>query len=169
MPPPAAPSFTATSLSTRRSRSVSFALVAPTFWIPCTTWIPHSSCSTNVLRYLKCEIELFLTRLVFVLEGEGVRCPILLVALHRHYMYIPPQAQIMGTHDYVCAITCSTRWLSCLATLNDDIRRMLKVAKDYHTNLAAVKTSPTISRDLPAWYHSGTMWANNLPQFGREP
>jgi len=24
----------------------------------------------------------------------------------------PPQAQIMGTHDYVCVITCSTTWLS---------------------------------------------------------
>ena len=40
-----------------------------------------------------------------------------------------------------------------LATLNDDIRRMLNVARDYHANLAAVKASPAISCQLPAWYH----------------
>jgi len=39
------------------------------------------------------------------------------------------------------------------AKMNDDIRRMLKVAKSYNTNLAAVKMSARLRRDLPAWYH----------------
>jgi len=111
MLPPATPSFTATSLSTRISRGVSFGLVASPFWMPCSTWIPQSARSTLVLRYLKREITLFLTPLAFVLEREGVRCPILLVTLHQQYKRMPPQVQTTGTHDYVCAITCSTRWL----------------------------------------------------------
>jgi len=37
--------------------------------------------------------------------------------------------------------------------MNDDIRRMLKVAKSYNTNLAAVKMSAHLCQDLPAWYH----------------
>jgi len=90
MPSPAAPSFTATDLSTRSSRSVSFGLVVSPFWIPCTTWIPHSNRSTLVLRYLKCGIKLFQTSLASVLEG--VRRPKLLVALHRHSMRTPTYA-----------------------------------------------------------------------------
>ena len=37
--------------------------------------------------------------------------------------------------------------------LNDDIKRMLKTAKDHHTNLAAVKIPLHLQRELPAWYH----------------
>jgi len=40
-----------------------------------------------------------------------------------------------------------------LTCLNDNIRRMIKVAKDYNTNLAAVKTSACQRKQLPAWYH----------------
>ena len=101
MLPPTAPSFTATYLSTRISRSVSFGLVASPFWVPWTTWIPQSNRSTLVLRYLKCEIKLLLKPLASLLEGEGVRRPILLVALHRHYRCMPWRAQIMSTHNYV--------------------------------------------------------------------
>jgi ribonuclease HI len=36
--------------------------------------------------------------------------------------------------------------------LNDDIKRMLKVAKEYNVNLAAVKLSPRQRQELPAWY-----------------
>ena len=36
---------------------------------------------------------------------------------------------------------------------NDDIRRMLKAAKTHHTNLAAVKLSVRLRKELPAWYH----------------
>lgn len=43
-----------------------------------------------------------------------------------------------------------------LATLNDGIRRMLKVAKKYNTNLAAIRLSPGVCATLPAWYHPGT-------------
>ena len=37
--------------------------------------------------------------------------------------------------------------------LNDDIRRMLKVARDHRTNLAAIKVSTHLRHELPAWYH----------------
>jgi len=40
-----------------------------------------------------------------------------------------------------------------LAKLNDNIRCMLKVARTYNTNLAVVKVSAWIQRELPAWYH----------------
>ena len=40
-----------------------------------------------------------------------------------------------------------------LATLNEGIRRMLKVAKKYNTNLAAIRLSPGVRATLPAWYH----------------
>ena len=40
-----------------------------------------------------------------------------------------------------------------LATLNEGIIRMLKVAKKYDTNLAAIRLSPGIRATLPAWYH----------------
>lgn len=39
------------------------------------------------------------------------------------------------------------------ARMNDDIRRMLKVAISYNTNLAAIKMSVRLCQDLPAWYH----------------
>jgi len=41
----------------------------------------------------------------------------------------------------------------CTAFLNDDIKRMLKVAKNHNTNLAAVKISARLCKELPAWYH----------------
>jgi len=37
--------------------------------------------------------------------------------------------------------------------LNDDIRRMLKIARTYKTNLAAIKMNPYLLSQLPAWYH----------------
>ena len=40
-----------------------------------------------------------------------------------------------------------------LATLNKGIIRMLRVAKKYKTNLAAIRLSPGIKATLPAWYH----------------
>jgi len=40
-----------------------------------------------------------------------------------------------------------------LTRLNDDIKRMLKAAKDHNTNLAAVKVTARLHRELPAWYH----------------
>ena len=42
-----------------------------------------------------------------------------------------------------------------LATLNGGIRRMLRVAKKYNTNLAAIRLSPGVCATLPAWYHPG--------------
>lgn len=41
------------------------------------------------------------------------------------------------------------------ATMGDDIIRMIKVAKKYKTNLAAIRLSPAIRAKLPAWYHPG--------------
>jgi hypothetical protein len=40
--------------------------------------------------------------------------------------------------------------------LNDDIKRMFQVVKKYNTNLAAIKMSPHILTQLPAWYHITT-------------
>jgi ribonuclease HI/exonuclease III len=37
--------------------------------------------------------------------------------------------------------------------LNDDISRMLKMAKKNNTNLAAIRLSPQLRAQLPAWYH----------------
>ena len=37
--------------------------------------------------------------------------------------------------------------------LNDNIKHMLKVAKKHNTNLAAVKISTHLCKELPAWYH----------------
>ena len=37
--------------------------------------------------------------------------------------------------------------------LNDDIRRMLKAARDHGTNLAVVKIPLHLRNELPAWYH----------------
>ena len=37
--------------------------------------------------------------------------------------------------------------------LNDDIKRMLKTARTYKVNLAAIKLTPQLSAQLPAWYH----------------
>ena len=37
--------------------------------------------------------------------------------------------------------------------LNNDIMRMIKVAKKYNTNLSAIKFTPQILAQLPAWYH----------------
>ena len=37
--------------------------------------------------------------------------------------------------------------------LNENIKRMLKVAKAYGTNLAAIRLSPSVRSALPAWYH----------------
>lgn len=40
-----------------------------------------------------------------------------------------------------------------LALLNDGIIRMLKAARTYKTNLAAIRLSPGVQAALPAWYH----------------
>ena len=37
--------------------------------------------------------------------------------------------------------------------LNGDITRMLKVARKYNTNLAAIRLNPRLRAQLPAWYH----------------
>lgn len=39
------------------------------------------------------------------------------------------------------------------ALLDDDTVRMLKAAKKHHTNLAAIRLSPNLRAQLPAWYH----------------
>ena len=39
------------------------------------------------------------------------------------------------------------------ARMNNDIQRMIKIAKKYDTNLAAIRITPQISAQLPAWYH----------------
>lgn len=39
--------------------------------------------------------------------------------------------------------------------LNENIRRMLKTASKYETNLAAICLSPKVQASLPAWYHPG--------------
>ena len=39
--------------------------------------------------------------------------------------------------------------------MNPNIRRMLNLAKKYHTNLAAIRLSPSVRARLPAWYHPG--------------
>ena len=40
-----------------------------------------------------------------------------------------------------------------LESLNEGIIRMLKVARTYRTNLAAIRLSPGVRATLPAWYH----------------
>jgi hypothetical protein len=40
-----------------------------------------------------------------------------------------------------------------VALLNSDIIRMLKTAKKYGTNLAAIRISPHLKKQLPAFYH----------------
>ena len=40
-----------------------------------------------------------------------------------------------------------------LATLNNGIIRMLRIARKYKTNLAAIRLSPSVRASLPAWYH----------------
>ncbi|KAH9180214.1 hypothetical protein EDB89DRAFT_1840145 [Lactarius sanguifluus] len=40
-------------------------------------------------------------------------------------------------------------------TLGEDTIRMLKTAKKYKTNLAALRLSPALRAMLPAWYHPG--------------
>ena len=40
-----------------------------------------------------------------------------------------------------------------LRLLNDGIIRMLRVARKYHTHLAAIRLSPQLRAQLPAWYH----------------
>lgn len=37
--------------------------------------------------------------------------------------------------------------------LNDDIRRMIKVANKYHANMDAIRITPHLLNQLPAWYH----------------
>ena len=37
--------------------------------------------------------------------------------------------------------------------MNDDIIRMLKTAKKYNTHLAAIRITPQLRAQLPAWYH----------------
>ena len=39
------------------------------------------------------------------------------------------------------------------AALNDDIIRMIKTAKKHNTNLAAIRLTPHLRSELPAWYH----------------
>jgi len=39
------------------------------------------------------------------------------------------------------------------ALMNDDIMRMLKIAKKYHVNLAVIRLSPELRMHLPVWYH----------------
>jgi len=41
-----------------------------------------------------------------------------------------------------------------LTRLNDDIKCMIKAAKDQNTNLAAVKIPAHLRKELPAWYHT---------------
>ena len=43
-----------------------------------------------------------------------------------------------------------------LESLNEGIIRMLKVARTYKTNLAAIRLSPGVRSSLPAWYHPYT-------------
>jgi ribonuclease HI/exonuclease III len=38
-------------------------------------------------------------------------------------------------------------------TLNDDIKRMLKVAKKHNANLSTIRITPHLLAQLPAWYH----------------
>jgi hypothetical protein len=40
-------------------------------------------------------------------------------------------------------------------TMNKNIRRMLSIAKTYETNLTAIRLSPKVRANLPAWYHPG--------------
>jgi len=40
--------------------------------------------------------------------------------------------------------------------LNNNIKRMLKMAKKYNTKLTAIKITPYILAQLPAWYHVAT-------------
>jgi hypothetical protein len=40
-----------------------------------------------------------------------------------------------------------------LSSLNKDIRRMIKTAKKYNTNLTALQIASNVSARLPAWYH----------------
>ena len=42
-------------------------------------------------------------------------------------------------------------------TMNKNIRRMLDVAKKHDTNLAAIRLSPRVRANLPAWYHPGAV------------
>jgi hypothetical protein len=51
--------------------------------------------------------------------------------------------------------------------LNDDIRRMLKVAKVHCTNLAAIKVSTQLRHELPAWYHIDEKLANITSRMGK--
>jgi len=37
--------------------------------------------------------------------------------------------------------------------VNSDIKRMIKVAKKFNTNLAAIRLTPQLSAQLPTWYH----------------
>ena len=39
------------------------------------------------------------------------------------------------------------------AFLSNDIMRMMKAAKKYHVNLAAIRLTPALRTQLPAWYH----------------
>ena len=39
--------------------------------------------------------------------------------------------------------------------LNKNIRRMLKMASEYETNLAVIQLSPKVRASLLAWYHPG--------------
>jgi hypothetical protein len=41
--------------------------------------------------------------------------------------------------------------------LNNDIKRMLKTAQKYKINLAALKMTPHLLAQLPAWYHLSTV------------
>ena len=36
---------------------------------------------------------------------------------------------------------------------NNNIQRMIKVVKKFNTNLAAIRLTPQLSAQLPAWYH----------------
>jgi ribonuclease HI len=44
--------------------------------------------------------------------------------------------------------------------LNDQILRMLRVARKYNVNLAAIRLAPRLQAMIPAWYHP---YADNLP------
>ena len=37
--------------------------------------------------------------------------------------------------------------------LNDDVRRMIKTANKYHVNMDAIRITPHLLNQLPAWYH----------------
>ena len=40
-----------------------------------------------------------------------------------------------------------------MKNLNNDMKRMMRIARKYNTNLAAIRLTPRLRAQLPAWYH----------------